>query len=271
MKTRSTAFIALAMACVSGHAVAQLPAAPPPAAPAPPAPAPPALVVSPIPHAAPATVQPEAAEPEEDDGQVGNYQQHNYAQIGARVLTVTDSSLDWFSENRTLPIFTLGFGRAFALRDNWSIAASANWDFTAISSELRGSATNLTMHRLTLAPELRHHLLRRLYAFARLGAGVSLLDTSVHDDVLGNDREHDAALFTLDASIGAAFQFFGARAGKARGARGWLQIEAGYLFTSASHLRLQNSQQSPARSSTLDLGRLALGGPGLRAVAAVSF
>jgi|GEM_PF-2518091 len=263
MKTRSITFTALAMVCASGHAVAQTPQAP--------TTAPAAPIVYPVAPAAPATALPEAAEPEEDDGQIGNYQQHNYAQIGARVLAVTDSSLDWFSENRTLPFFTLGFGRAFALRDNWSIAASANWDFTAISNDLRGSATNLTMHRLTLAPELRHHLLRRLYAFARVGAGVGLLDTSVHDDVVGSDREHDAALFTLDASIGAAFQFFGARAGKARGARGWVQIEGGYLFTSASHLRLRNSQQSPARSSTLDLGRLALGGPGLRAVAAVSF
>lgn len=206
-----------------------------------------------------------------DDGSLGSHQNHFWLTVGERTTFVKNRGFDVFADDDALAQFTLAFGRVLYSDGPWSFASSLAWEIGGRSSDVRGSNTSLQVNRFTVSPEARYHFMRRLYAFGRLGAGAALLSSTLQDPVGGAERSRDPLRFTVDGSVGAAFEVLGHRSGLSRIARGWLVVDGGYLYTASTDLVYASSGGSPARSAPISLGELALHGATLRVTAAVSF
>ncbi|MGC4091734.1 MAG: hypothetical protein QM756_28390 [Polyangiaceae bacterium] len=259
-------------------APAALPASPAPAA-VPAAAAAPATAAvppaSPAPAVAPAAVAPAPVPFDDtgvaDDGSLGKHQSHAWFSLGLRTTRVSNAGFDVFADDDALAQFQLAFGDIFYADGPWSAGAALGWDVGSRSASVRGAATSLQAHRFTLNPELRYHFLRRLYAFGRLGAGAALLASSYSDAVTGTERTRAPLLFTLDATVGAAYEVLGQQSGASRAARGWLVLDAGYLFTANTDLVYSSESSSPARAAPVALGELSLSGLSGRVSAALTF
>jgi hypothetical protein len=89
--------------------------------------------------------------------------------------------------------------------------------------------------------------------------------------VTAGERTREPVLFTLDASLGAAYEVIGVARGNSTQARGWLAVDAGYLFTTNTDLVYASDSSSPARASAIDLGELGLRGMSARVSVQLSF
>lgn len=206
-----------------------------------------------------------------DDGTLGSHQTHFAVMLGVRSTLIKTRGFDVFADDDALTQASFAFGRVLYADGPWSFASSIGWDVGSRSSNVRGAATSLDVHRFTLIPEARYHFFRRLYAFGRVGAGGALLESSLQDAVSGGERSRHPLCFTFDASVGGAFELFGQKSGLGRTARGWLLLDAGYLFTSSTDLVYANDASSPARAAPIALGSLALSGASARLSAAITF
>lgn len=217
-----------------------------------------------------ASLKPVSDEPSVDDGLLGTHQLHLFASAGYRGSLIRGDGFDLFSHTDALHQASLSVGDAFYAADRLSFAAALNWDYGERRAELRGSGTNLSFHRVTLAPEARYHILRRLYAFGRVGAGLAVVEASWSDPI-GGDRESNHLAFTADPSIGAALELMGESAGRSQRPRLWLLADAGYLLTSSVNLDMKSTGNAPARTNPIGFGDLALSGFTFRVFAAVSY
>ncbi len=262
------------------------PALPPPApapAPAPatlPAPAPspapslaPSLAPAPAPTPSPSLPPPASPpdEPDVDDGLLGTHQRHWFASIAYRGALIRSDGFDPFSREDALHQASVALGDAFYAAGRLSVAAALTWDYGERSADVRRADTKLQVHRITLAPELRYHVLRRLYAFGRVGAGVAVLDAAWSDPIVKNDRQAQHVAFTVDPSLGVAAELVGESAGLSQRPRLWLLADAGYLFTTEMALTMKSPSGAPARTDAMSLGSLSLSGVTFRVGAAVSY
>jgi hypothetical protein len=154
------------------------------------------------------------------------------------------------------------------------MTAALGWDYGSRSSSVRGNETALAVHRISLGPELRYHVIPRLFAFARLSPGAVLESVSLNDSLVGSNRVSDTWLFGFDATLGGAFELFGKRNGASRKPRFWVTVEGGYSWAAPNALTLDESSNpsaAPVRMAGVDLGTLSLAGPMIRAGAALSF
>lgn len=206
-----------------------------------------------------------------DDGSLGTHQNHFWVTLGVRTTLVKTSGFDVFAGDDALTQASIAFGRVLFSDGPWSFASALGWDVGGRSSNVRGAATSLDVHRFTLNPEVRYHLFHRFYAYGRVGAGGALVSSSLEDPIVGRERSRAPLCFTLDASAGLAFEVLGHKSGLSRTARGWLALDGGYVFTTPTQLVYSNDSSSPARSAPIGLGDLALSGPSARLSAAISF
>jgi hypothetical protein len=206
-----------------------------------------------------------------DDGSMGTHQSHFWVTLGVRTTLVKTSGFDVFADDDALTQASFAFGRVLFSDGPWSFASSLGWDVGARSAHVRGATTSLEVHRFTLNPEARYHILRRLYLFGRVGGGAALVSSSLQDSISGGERSLHPLCFTLDASAGVALEVLGHKSGLSHTARGWLVLDGGYLFTAPTELVYANERSSPARATPIALGDLALSGPSARLSAAISF
>jgi hypothetical protein len=210
-------------------------------------------------------------EPALDDHAMGSHQRHLFASIGYRGTLVKNAGFDLFSENDALNQFSLALGAVVLADDRLSFAAAAAWDYGESSAAIRGAPTELHLHRLTVAPEVRYHLFRRFYAFGRVGAGIAAVKASFDDAVARATRTANHVAFTVDPSAGLALEVAGENSGVSSRPRLWLLADAGYLVTTRTELVMGAASGSPARTDPLDLGSVALSGASFRVLAAVSY
>jgi hypothetical protein len=246
---------------------------PPPPAPTPaaapvvaPAPAPPVAASST--NTSKSTEHDEASE--HDDGLMGSHQLHSYAQLGLRSSLVTDDGLDPFSTDNVVNHFSVTLGRVLVTQDDLSFGLGAGWDYSHDGASVRSTPTSLNVHRLTLVPEARYHFARRLYGFARIGAGIGLLDATLERGGEQSSSANNVA-FTADGSAGIAWEAIGERKGDSRQPRMWLIADAGYLFTSKADLTLDTAPGAPARADGTSLGEVGLSGFTYRVTAALTY
>ncbi|MFZ5896470.1 MAG: hypothetical protein ACOY0T_35780 [Myxococcota bacterium] len=206
-----------------------------------------------------------------DDGSLGSHQTNTWIAFGVRTTFVRNAGFDVFAKDDVLTQASFALGRVVYSDGPLSFAAALGWDVGSRSAAVRGASTALYMHRFTLSPEVRYHLMRRLYAFGRVGAGGALVGSSFNDPVTERERSRWPLLFTVDASAGAAYEVLGHASGQARGARGWLLLDAGYLFTTSTDLVYANEYSSPARAAPIALGDLGLHGLSARLSGVVTF
>jgi hypothetical protein len=206
-----------------------------------------------------------------DDGSRGSHQLHTYLALGYRLTRVASDGFEPFSNKPALNQFSVLAGRVLAVSEGLSFALGAGWEYGTSSADARGAETRLDMHRLTLMPEVRYHLLRRLYAFGRIGAGVAIVHAELEDSVAGTRRTFDGASFSVDPTLGLALELVGEPSGASRQPRVWLLLDGAYLFTSSKETVLVNESGTPARTDEYSFGDLALSGPSARLSAAFTF
>jgi hypothetical protein len=213
----------------------------------------------------------EDVETHEDDGSMGTHQTHFYGMVGYRGTRVTGDGYQPFADNQAFHQASLAVGRVLFAADALSFALGVAWDYGASSANARGAATKLEAHRLTLLPEVRYHLLRRLYGFGRLGAGLAPIHAELDDSVTEATRTSERLAFTLDASVGAAYELIGEAAGVSRRPRVWLLLDGGYVFSGTTKTVLENESGVPARNEAYAFADLNLSGLSGRVSAALTF
>jgi hypothetical protein len=220
-------------------------------------------------EAAPAatTVPAQDEKPEPDDGLLGTHQDHWFLALGMRVGFIGNEGLDPFSTTDALSQVAIHGGRTLFTEGDISLALLIEWNYGARSATARGLDADLEVHRVSLGAEGRYHLLRRLYGYARLAPGV------LHQYAKVSDLDASEVAFSADASVGAAVEVFGPKAGMTNRARCWLSLGGGYGFGSETDLTLSPSEGSntPERTAALSLEPLSLSGPFVGGTVSVTY
>jgi hypothetical protein len=204
---------------------------------------------------------------------LSSHQPHIQASLGVRASRVASAGFDPFADSDELIQVSLGVGGTVFRLQRWSLAAVGFWDYGTRSSRARGAATSLDVHRLSLGPELRYHLLTPLYVFAHVLPAAAYSKASLADSVaLATRSTHDWS-YGADFALGAAFEVYGERREVRLRPRLWAIAEGGYGYLGSTQLRLEPEagQGAPERTAAVELGTLSLAGPYLRVSAAVSF
>ena len=213
------------------------------------------------------------AQPLERAEPVRAQQPHVQASLGVRVSKVADAGFDPFAESDELVQVSLGLGAMLVRRERWSLAAVGFWDYGEQSSTARGQPSSIGLHRLTIGPEARYHLLPPLYVFVHVLPAFARSSAAIEDGVAQVTRSARHWSYGVDAAAGAAYEVYGVRNGEAIRPRIWALAEAGYGYLGRTSLRLEPDagDGAPERSAPVDLGSVSLKGPYLRVSAAVSF
>ncbi len=226
------------------------------------------------PAAAPAASTPEAdATPAQPTG-LGRHQSNWETLLGVRTAFVTDAGFDPFAEDNALVQVSFGAGRTLFARDSLSLAAVGFWDFGSKSATARAEPTQLVVHRVTLGPELRWHLMPQLYAFTRVAPAALHLEASLSESSSGSILYSRGWVFGADATAGVAAELYGRRSGAATEARFWMLAEGGYGWAARRELSLapdEDDAAAPQRLAALDLGSVAVRGAIFRVSAALTF
>lgn len=207
-----------------------------------------------------------------DDGSLGNHQKNIRLDLGLRTQFVRSKGLDPFATNDAISQVTIGASHAFWTHDRLSLAGAFAFDYGGRSASARSGQAELGLLRLSLAPELRYHVLRVLAVTAKVGPTLTRQDASYRGG-LGTDVSKTVWKAGFDATAGAALEVFGFASGASRKPRLWLAAEGGYGFSASNRLLLEPSESAsvPQRLTPLDLGELSLRGPLFRVTAALSF
>jgi hypothetical protein len=206
------------------------------------------------------------------DGPLGNHQRNVRVEIGARTQFIKSAGFDPFSTRDVLPQLSLGASVAFLRQDKWSLAAMVGYDYGGSSERLRSDEASLDLHRFTLAPEVRYHLLRVLALTAKVGPTLTREGAEVSGP-LGTSMLKTGWKFGFDATAGVAVELWGYADGASHKPRVWLLGEGGYGWSAPMALKFkpENPGAAPQRLAPLDLGELSLSGPLFRISAGLSF
>lgn len=200
------------------------------------------------------------------------HQAYLQATLGLRLSQVSDAGYDAFSDSDELAQVSVGLAGTLWRQQRFSLAAAGFWDYGQKSSTARGSITELDMHRLTIGPELRYHLLPPLYFFVHVLPAFAHTSASLDDGVAEVTRYARHWSYGVDAAAGAAFELYAARSDGWFRPRLWAMAEGGYGYLGRTSLEMTpDAGQGPQRPAPVDLGSLSLAGPYLRLSAAVGF
>lgn len=220
-------------------------------------------------------VRPDQVQTEEDQpGKgLGSHQSNWMIGIGGRSMLVKSAGFDPFATSDGFAQFSVLAERTLFTQGNLSLSGAFGWDYGARSSDVRGSPSELQVHRLSLGPELRYHFLPRLYAFVRVSPSVIDEAASLSDVLAGGNRLSEHWVFGADATLGGAFEVFGKRNGASHKPRFWVMAEGGYSWAAPADLAFDESANpgaAPVRMAGVNLGTLSLSGPMIRVGAAVT-
>jgi hypothetical protein len=146
------------------------------------------------------------------------------------------------------------------------------FDYSGWSAQARSADASLNLHRFTLGPEARYHVLRVLAVTAKLAPTLTR-QAAVLTTGVGSDLKDVAWKAGFDATAGVAVEVFGFHSGKSRLPRLWLSGEGGYGWTASNDLvlRPEDADDAPQRFQPVDLEDLSLSGPLFRITAGLSF
>jgi hypothetical protein len=204
---------------------------------------------------------------------LGSHQPHAQLSLGARVSKVSDAGYDPFADSDDLAQVSVGLAATVLRHQRFSLAGVGFWDYGTRTSTARGAGTELEVHRLSIGPEARYHLLTPLYVFVHVLPAFAHTEASLEDGAAGATRYARHWQYGVDGGAGAAFEVYGMRSEASIRPRLWVIGEGGYGYLGSSQLVLQPESNggAPQRTAPLDFGSLSLSGPYLRISAALSF
>ena len=200
-----------------------------------------------------AETEPEPAIPPGDRARVSPWA----FRIGLRTAFLSDEGYDPFDDNNGFNQLSLAAGRVLYGSNDVSIALLAFWDYGSTESNVRGESTELEVHRLTLAPELRLHLFPQAYVFGRLAVGTLHASASLGESTTQTKLHARSWTFAADATAGAALravQF----SPRATAPSIWLFAEGGYGWAPSVDLVLapdDDDTTAPQRVADMTLGQ----------------
>ncbi|MCA9643859.1 MAG: hypothetical protein H6718_06810 [Polyangiaceae bacterium] len=214
--------------------------------------------------------------PSEGDSQsLGKHQDHTQVSLGVRTSLVRDAGYDPYAEDDVFTQGSIGASHALFVDGAWSVAGAFGFDFGGVNSNVRGEHSELDAYRFTLAPELRFHLLPRLYFLGRLGPSLTYDRVKISDEVAATDLSSAGLSFGFDAALGAAYEVLGRTSGAHKGPRGWIQLELGYGWSSSRDITLEargsDADSAPERLNGVAMPALSLSGPAVKVAVAASF
>lgn len=203
---------------------------------------------------------------------LGSHQPLVQASLGVRASKVSDAGYDPFAATDELIQISLGASGTLFRQPRFSLAAVGFWDYGSQSSTARGQPSSIDLHRLSIGPEARYHLLTPLYVFVHVLPAFAHSKASIDDGVAQVTRSARHWSYGVDAAVGAAYELYGMRSGQSARPRIWAVAEGGYGYLGAAALRLkpESGQGAPERAAAVDLGSVSLAGPYLRVSLAVS-
>jgi opacity protein-like surface antigen len=204
-----------------------------------------------------------------DDGSLGDSQRHVMMYGAIRNVFVLGGGYEPYAERAMLWSFMLGGSGTILTDGPFSFALGGSWEIASSDSHARGTATSISVHRLTVAPEARYNFSRRFLAYGRLGVGGGYLRASLQDPAGGTQRTGDGVLVTTDPGVGVAVQLSSTRKSEQSAPRFWLAADGGYLWSSSADLELEGDD-TPQRSAPIRLETLSLHGPYARLIAALT-
>lgn len=206
---------------------------------------------------------------------LGKHQEHTQASLGVRTSLVGAEGYDPYAENDVLTQGSLGLSHTLFADGDWSVAGAGGFDFGGSSSTVRGAHSELDLYRFSVAPELRFHLIPRLYLLGRVGPTLTRDRVKISDAATQADLSSAGWTFGFDSALGVAFEAIGKPSGNHQGVRGWIQLEFGYGWSAPREVNLEatgeDAAQAPQRVAGLDMPDLALRGPAAKLSVAASF
>lgn len=224
------------------------------------------------PTAAPQADQPVQSEPPGPPREKSRYPGWQ-AFVGLRGAFVPNAGYDPFDDSDFMGQGSIGFGRTVYTAGQISIAGMLYYDGSNQTGDARGEATRLALHRVTLSPEARFHLLPELYLYARAGAGPLRAAARLEESSTGTTLYANDWLLAIDGFAGIAYELLDASGQKGE-LRIWVAAEGGYGWTTDLDLKFAAEEDdggAPQRSADVDLGTFAARGGGFRGMIGVSF
>ena len=195
------------------------------------------------------------------------------ASLGARVSKVGSAGYDPFASSDELLQASVGVGVTLFRQERLSLAGVGFWDFGSRSATARSADASLTVHRLSVGPELRFRVLQPMSLFVHVLPAFAHAQASLADGVAQSTRVAGHWSAGVDGALGAAFDLYTAPGASSIRPHLLVIAEAGYGYLGSTRLKLtpEAGQGAPERTAAVDLGSLSLAGPYLRISAAVSF
>lgn len=194
-------------------------------------------------------------------------------EIGTRQAFIANPGLDAFARHNELGQASLSLSRVVLTRGRFAFAPGLAWDYGETSADVRGSASSLSVHRLSVPLEGRFSILPQLYAYARVAPGAVALSAEVKDTSAPGTLVRSAWLPSIDASAGATYRLFTIADVRNRPLDLWIAAEGGYGWTRSTDLVMTPdlADGDPRRTGGVDLGSIALRGAFVRAAVALTF
>ncbi|MBX3183930.1 MAG: hypothetical protein KIT72_07395 [Polyangiaceae bacterium] len=217
----------------------------------------------------------DAGPPRPDETGLGKHQKHIQLSLGARSMAISSDGYDLFSDTRALDQASLGGSHALFFSGPWSVAGALGVDLGGSSARVRGQEAALATARFSLGPEVRYHLLPRLYFHGRIAATLTRTSFELTDGAAGAILSDANYRGGFDVMLGGAFEVLGSESGADRKPRGWVVAELGYGWAGAHSVSLapegDEESNAPARVAPLDLPDVALRGVTAKLAVAISF
>jgi hypothetical protein len=195
------------------------------------------------------------------------------AQVALRAAYVSDPAFGIFSDDKSLRQLGLAFSRTVLVEKDFSFAPGLSWEYGERNSTVRGDASDLKVHRLSLRIDGRYHVLPWMYAFARLAPGAIHQSMQVDDVMAAAPLRQSSFGPSVDLSAGAAFLIGPHGARPEKHVRFWAEIDGGYGWAARKDIVLSPELASDdvRRVGTLALGDMALRGAFVRVAGTLTF
>lgn len=208
------------------------------------------------------------------NGALGSYQTNWEATLGVRTAFITGRGFDPYATDNTLPQLSVGGGRTLIAQGRFSLAVIGLWDYGERQATARGERTQLDVHRLSVGPEARYHVIPRFFVFLRTSPSAVYTDAQLDEPVTAVTLYSHKWVPGFDATAGAAFEVFGKRSGESKKPRFWVVGDGGYSWAAPVDVNLHpapDSTTAPQRVAAVNFPTLLLRGAMFRVSVAMTF
>jgi hypothetical protein len=163
---------------------------------------------------------------------------------GFRIGYIPTSGFDQFATSDVLSQFSIDGTYPVFHRDRLVVGVGFGWDVGGREDRLRGVATSLTAHTLSVPVEARWYVRPWLCGFGKVAPGATAMLANVEEGSSPNRLTTTAWAFSANASVGASFLIAPRQHLDKRTPRFWITPEFGYSYTTEAALNLNPNRDA---------------------------